>query len=143
MLTPLIEGYKPWEVNIFTLNGSNSRFIEDGIQYFIYECDNLELFANNKIYIAIYEGVSPSKSIFDYNKNGSISFNKEYKGFKALFHIPLDKSKADSKKAKQLLENNKSSNNTDEDDTNDDDSDYTTTKEYTKDGVEFTIKEKK
>ena len=143
MLTPLIEGYKPWEVNIFTLNGSSSKFIEDGIQYFIYECDNLELFANNKIYIALYEGISPNKSIFTYQKDGSISFNKDYKGFKALFNIPLDKSKADPKKAKQLLKNNKLSSDTNEDNIDEDDSDYTTTKEYTKDEVQFTIKEKK
>lgn len=143
MLTPLIEGYKPWEVNIFTLNGSSSKFIEDGIQYFIYECDNLELFANNKIYIALYEGISPNKSIFTYQKDGSISFNKDYKGFKALFNIPLDKSKADPKKAKQLLKNNKLSSDTNEDNIDEDDSDYTTTKEYTKDEVQFTIQEKK
>lgn len=114
MLTPLISGYKPWEVNIFTLGGGKSEFIENGVDYFVYECDSLEMFADHTIYIAVYGGTSPdgesigfspSNDIFAMDSDGSIRFADDYKGQGAIFTVPLDKSKADPQKAEEYLKN--------------------------------------
>lgn len=101
MLSPLVSGYKPWDVNIFTLGGGKSEFIseDDKTDYFIYECNNLEVFADHTVYIALYEGLAPSADIFTQDENGLIHFNSEYKGVKAIFEVPFDKTKADPEKA--------------------------------------------
>lgn len=104
-MSPLVSGYEPWRVNIFTLNGGKSEFIsnDDMVDYFVYECDTLEIFADRTVYIAFYEGVAPSAEIFSFNDDGTIEFNESYTGIKALFEIPLDKSKADAEKAAQIV----------------------------------------
>ena len=104
-MSPLVSGYEPWRVNIFTLNGGKSEFINDDntANYFVYECDTLEIFADRTVYLSFYEGLAPSAEIFKYNADGTIEFNQSYTGIKALFEIPLDKSKADPEKANQLV----------------------------------------
>ena len=56
-MSPLVEGYEPWRLNIFTLNGGKSEFIsgDDMIDYFVYECDTLEIFADRTVYISFFE----------------------------------------------------------------------------------------
>ncbi|MCI8979391.1 MAG: hypothetical protein HFE52_01850 [Clostridia bacterium] len=114
MLTPLISGYKPWDVNIFTLGGGKSEFISDDnmVDYFVYECDSLEMFADHTVYIAVYGGISPdgasagfapSSDIFTMDGDGSIRFADSYKGDGAIFTVPFDKSKADPQKASEVL----------------------------------------
>lgn len=116
MLTPLISGYNPWEVNIFTLGARKCEFItdDDMVNYFVYECDSLEMFADHTVYIAVYgnmsedsnsAGFAPSPDIFAIDEDGSIRFAESYKGVGALFTIPLDKSKANPQKANELLSN--------------------------------------
>lgn len=111
MITPLISGYKPHQVNAFTLGGGRSEFISDDdmTDYFIFECDNVEVFADHTIYMAVYEilpdcGFSPSPDILDMSDDGSIKFSDSFKGAHALFEIPIDKSKANPEAAKRLLE---------------------------------------
>ena len=104
-MSPLVSGYEPWKVNIFTLDGGKSEFISDDnlTDYFVYECDTLEIFADRTIYISFYEGMAPSAEIFKYHTDGTIEFKDSYKGVKALFEIPLDKSKANPEKAAEYL----------------------------------------
>lgn len=103
-LTPLISGYKPWEVNIWTLGGGKSEFMENGVVYFVYECDGIEIFADHTVYIAVYdEGLAPGTDIFTMEDDGSIHFADSYKGNGAIFTLPLDKSKADPEKAAEYL----------------------------------------
>lgn len=105
MITPLVEGYKPWQINIFTLgSGGKHTFIYEGVEYFLVECNSIEIFADKQVYIAVYEGCAPSTTEFDVADNGAISFKESYTGTKALFEIPLDKSKADSDAVKALLD---------------------------------------
>lgn len=108
MITPLISGYKPWEVNIFTLGGGRSEFMENGIDYFVCECDSIKIFADHTVYIAVYGGTTsdgdsagfaPSSDIFTMDADGSIHFADGYKGEGAIFTVPLDKSKANLQKA--------------------------------------------
>ena len=105
MITPLVSGYNPRQVNIFTIgNGGKSSFLYEGIEYFLVECDNISIFADKIVYIAAYEGMVPDEKIFTINDDGSIVFNEIYKGVKALFEVPLDKSKADPEAVKALLQ---------------------------------------
>lgn len=111
MLTPLVSGYLPWEVNAFTLDGGRSEFISDDemADYFIFECNNIEPFADKTIYMAMYEisdefGMAPNNGIFTVNPDGSIRFNDGFTKAHALFEIPIDKSKADPKAIDELLD---------------------------------------
>lgn len=95
-ITPLVEGYNPLDVNIFTIGGgAKQSFIYEGVEYFLLECESIEIFADSKVYVAAYEGIAPSAEIISTSENGEISFNENYTGAKALFELPLDKSKAD------------------------------------------------
>lgn len=111
-LTPLISGYKPWEVNIFTLGGGRTEFMEDGVVYFVCECDSIEIFADHTVYIALYGNrtpedtsvsIAPSSDIFKMEADGSIRFADGYDGLGAIFTVPLEKSKADPQKAEEYL----------------------------------------
>ncbi len=105
-VTPLVSGYEPYKVNIFSLNnGGRQEFIKDGVEYFIIECENLNIFADRTVYIAAYEGLAPGPDKFILNSDGSISYAEKYSGIKAMFTVPLDKSKADPKAAHELLIN--------------------------------------
>lgn len=105
MLSPFVKGYQPWLLNIFTINDVKKRgFIYEGVEYNIFECNNIEIFADNTVYLAVYDGLAPTRSIFSFAEDGTISFNEEYTGVQALFELPLDKSKADVEAANELLE---------------------------------------
>lgn len=106
MVTPLVSGYKPWQVNAFTISGGRSSFLSDGVYYFIFECENLEIFADRTVYIAAYEGMAPGSDEFAMNPDGSICFNDSYKGAKALFTLPFDPSKADHAAVEKLFAEN-------------------------------------
>ncbi len=104
MISPLVSGYEPWRVNIFTLtDGAKHTFIKDGVEYFLVESSNVSIFADHTVYIAVYEGLAPSAEIFKLNNDGSISFADEYDKTKALFTLPLDKALADSEAVNELL----------------------------------------
>lgn len=106
MVTPLISGYKPWQVNAFTLGGGRQDFIYEGVNYFIFECDNIEIFADHTVYIAAYEGLAPSAEQFRMEADGTIQFQESYTGIKAMFTVPLDPSKANPEAVKKLLQEN-------------------------------------
>lgn len=103
VFTPLVSGYKPWHVNAWTLGGGCVSFTLDGVAYYLFECDDLEMFADHTIYLAAYQGFAPSADIFRMNDDGSISFTDGVSGPHALFTIPLDASKADPDAAAQFL----------------------------------------
>ncbi len=105
-ITPLIQGELPWRVNAWTLNGARTEFIyEDMVDYFIFECDNIEVFADREIYLAMYEhGMAPSAEIFEMDADGKIKFKDDCEGAKAIFTLPIDKSKADPKRAQEILD---------------------------------------
>lgn len=95
-ITPLVAGYLPWQVNIWTLGGGVSAFLRDGIVYYIYEFDSVEMFADHTVYLAVYEGGrSPSTEVFTQDADGTISYNPDFTAPHAIFEVPLDASKAD------------------------------------------------
>lgn len=94
-ITPLVAGQTPWEVNAWTLSGGYSSFIQEGVAYYVYEYDCLEMFADHIVYLAAYEGFAPSSDMFCINPDGSIAFQDSFAAPHALFTLPLDASKAD------------------------------------------------
>lgn len=102
-VSPLVEGYAPWRLNAWTLGGGTCTFARDGVLYYLFECDNVEPFADRTVYLAVYPGthIPPSAELFGFDEGtGAIT----PKGDAALFVLPLDRAKADPEKAKALAE---------------------------------------
>ncbi len=93
--TPLVSGYAPRAVNAWTLGGGYSSFVKDGVAYFLFDYQSLEMFADHTVYLAVYQGSVPSNESFTMSADGTISFTDSYKGPHALFTLPMDESKAD------------------------------------------------
>lgn len=104
--TPLVSGYKPWQLNAWTLGGGYQSFVYEGVDYYVFECANIEIFADRTVYLAVYEGMAPSSEIFAMDGEGAISFKEGFSGAQALFTLPLDPSKADPDAVRKLLEDN-------------------------------------
>ncbi|GAA0357109.1 hypothetical protein [Bacillus horti] len=105
-VSPLIKGQEPWRVNIITMNGAYSEIVIDGVMYRMIESDQIEIFADRGVYLAISSG-SPfySNDAFMYDEEtGEIRASEDYSGASLLFDLPLDTSKADPEKAEAYLE---------------------------------------
>ncbi len=65
--------------------------------YRICQCNNVEIFADRTIYVAVIDGSDfYDSSAYVYNEaDGTIARNENYAGLNALFVLPLDASKAD------------------------------------------------
>lgn len=105
-VSPLIEGLNPAQHNIVTMGGSYFEMVEDGVQYRLAECDNVEKFADRRVYLGVNDGTFYNNEAFQYNESsGGISRNDSYQGVNALFVLPLDESKADREAAQEYLKN--------------------------------------
>ena len=98
-VSPLIEGYAPWQVNAWTLGGGTHTFAREGVLYYLFECDNVEPFAHRTVYLAVYHGthIPPDAGTFAISDGGHISVKAGAEA--AMFVLPLDESKADPEKA--------------------------------------------
>jgi len=105
-VSPLVKGLKPWQVNILTMHGGYSETVVDGIMYRLIECDDVEMFADRGVYLAIIGGETfYNKDAFTYNEaTGKVTPNQAYTGTSLLFDLPLDKAKADPAKAAAYLQ---------------------------------------
>lgn len=103
-VTPLVAGCRPWDVNIWTLGGGATGFVRDGVVYYIYDFESVEMFADRTVYLAVYEGGgAPSAQVFVQAEDGSISYNPDFTAPHAIFEVPLDPAKADPAAAEQFL----------------------------------------
>lgn len=101
--SPFVKGKAPWQYNLFVMGGSSESQLIDGIRYYIYECDNLDIFANHGVYLGVSDR-APGAENFCYNKKtGEISVNPKYKGVSVLFEVSLDKTKANEDKAQEAF----------------------------------------
>lgn len=100
-VSPLVEGYAPWRLNAWTLGGGVSSFAQEGVLYYLFECDNVEPFADHTVYLAVYPGthIPPSAELFGFEEATGVITSK---GEAALFSLPLDESKANAQKAEEL-----------------------------------------
>lgn len=104
-VSPLIQGLEPWNYNIASMQGSYMGQIIDGILYRIIEMDSVEIFADRKIYLAVSNTNFYSVEAYNYDsETGIITINESFPKTNVLFDIPMDSSKADSKKAEEYLE---------------------------------------
>ena len=106
-VTALVSGYKPWEVNNWTLHASVTGKEVEGIYYFLLDVGQLGVFADHTVYLAFYTDAqfAPSAEKFTVAADGSITFADSYTGAHAMFVLPLDKSLADPAAAEALLNN--------------------------------------
>ena len=100
--SPLVDGYHVRCVNAWTLGTTTQQFIEDGVIYCLFDCRNLEIFADHPVRFAIYEGGVPNTDLFSMAEDGTISLREGVVG--ALFTLPLDESRADPEAAQTFAE---------------------------------------
>ena len=103
-VSPYIEGLDPARYNASVLGGNNTLFVSDGIQYRLLETDNIECFADRKIYMGVSEGEAYDDKAYVYDSvSGDISRNESYDGVNALFTLSIDSNLADQKKAAEVI----------------------------------------
>ena len=96
LVSPLIKGYNPNEFNMMTMNGGYIDIVEAGVLYRLSECDNIEMFANQDIYLCVSEGTFYNQAAYHFDEaTGEITRNEAFEGVNALFDLPIDSSKAD------------------------------------------------
>lgn len=106
LTSPFIQGLEPWKYNVYTFGGGYSEFVQDGVMYRMAECDDLELFADKEVYLCLADenSVGIINEAYSYDETtGKITRNEAYDGCNALFILPLDRAKADPKKAESYL----------------------------------------
>ena len=100
--SPLVAGYHVSAVNGWTLGATCQSFVEDGVAYYLFDTQNLEMFADHTVYFAIYEGSVPDPALFPTAEDGTISLAEGVTG--ALFTLPLDAEKADPAAAEAFVQ---------------------------------------
>lgn len=104
LVSPFVKGMAPWQFNIYVMGGGYAGQIVDDVLYMIYECGNLELFADKGVYLGVTDS-APSAESYQYDSQTGIIFsNAEYSGLSLLFELELDPSKADPQKAEEYLQ---------------------------------------
>lgn len=105
-ISPLIKGLEPWRINIASMSGAYSETVIDGVMYRLLECDQVEIFADRGVYLAISSGKTfYSTEAFRYDEiTGEIQPREDYPGAAVLFDLPLDAAKADPVKAEAYVE---------------------------------------
>ena len=100
---PVIEGVMPFQ-SCAILNFSASGLERDGILYYLFDYENLEVFADRTVSIALLEGVMfPGPDVLTMDESGKIVYAESYMGIRGMFELPLDESKADPEAAAELL----------------------------------------
>lgn len=103
-VSPYIEGLDPARYNASVLGGNNTLFVSDGMQYRLLETDNIECFADRKIYMGVSEGEAYDDKAYVYDSvSGDISRNESYEGVNALFTLSIDSNLADQKRAAEVI----------------------------------------
>lgn len=104
LASPYIKGLDPAWYNVYTLGGGYGEFVENGIQYRMLEVDNLQMFADQGVYIGVSSGTFFDREAYEFDENsGEITRNEDYEGVNALFSLPLDPEKADPEAAQEFL----------------------------------------
>ena len=103
--TPLVSGYTPWAVNLWTLDSGTRSFAQEGVLYYLVDTQSLEMFADHTVYLAVYQGSSPDRDTFRMDETGAIEFQDDFTAPHALFTLPLDAGKADPAAARAFVEN--------------------------------------
>ena len=98
---PVIDGYRP-DI-LFSAGMSASGYSKDGVLYYLFEYTDIEIFAHENVKLMAFEGMFPTNNIITANDKGEVVYAEGYNGFKAVFELDLDKSKADPEAAAEFL----------------------------------------
>ena len=101
-ITPLVDGYPPQLVNIFSLNGSCASFLQDGRAYYVMDTEDIQIFADHAVYMAVYQGFVPSYKEFSVAEDGTITMREDVVG--CMFTLPLDSALADPEAVQAFFE---------------------------------------
>lgn len=105
LVSPFIKGYNPVDYNAFFFGGGHTDIVEDGVLYRILECDNVEIFADQGLYLGVIDNTFYQREAYLYDEvTGEITRNEAYDGLNALFQLPIDVAKADPVAAKAYME---------------------------------------
>ena len=104
LVTPLLQGEKPWQFNVATLGGNASVILEDGVVYCLVEFNDIMAFADREVYLGVCSGIVPSPDTFLMDEaTGKISANPDDPNFNVVFTLPIDPSYADPARAQAYL----------------------------------------
>lgn len=99
-----IHGLDPNRYSLMSMGGGYTELIRNGIQYRILSMDNIEMFADQGIYVGVSTGTFYDPAAYRYDENtGEMSRNQSYEGVNALFTLPVDPAKADPAAAEAYL----------------------------------------
>ena len=101
-ITPLVAGYPPQSVNIFSLDGGCVSFLQDGTAYYMMDTEDIQIFADRTVYLAVYQGFVPSYQQFSLAEDGTITMREDVVG--CMFTLPLDPSLADPEAVQAFFE---------------------------------------
>jgi len=105
LVSPFIKGYNPVDYNAFFFGGGHTDIVEGGVLYRIMECDNVEIFADQGLYLGVIDNTFYQREAYLYDEvTGEIMRNEAYDGLNALFQLPIDVAKADPVAAKAYME---------------------------------------
>lgn len=105
-VSALIHGKSVMEVNNGTLHAGVSSFVQDGVQYELLECSDLEIFSGMGVSLGVLSTFGEETSAFTYSDaTGLYSINPDFDGMNALFDLPLDTAKADEEAANAYFDN--------------------------------------
>lgn len=91
-VSPLVEGYAPWELNAWILGGYTYTFAQDGTLYYLLECDTIRPYTGSTVYLAVYPGfhIPPAAENFAFDAHtGAITVQAT--ADVAMFTLPLSK----------------------------------------------------
>lgn len=116
-VSPLIHGKDFMVANNGTLNAGVTAFVQDGVQYELLECDNLQIFSGMGVSLGVLENFGEESDAFHYDADtGLYSMNSGFEGMHALFQLPLDETKADMEAANAYFDSIEERNPSSEDD---------------------------
>ena len=98
---PVIDGQRP-DI-LFSAGMSASGYSKDGVLYYLFDYTDLEIFAHENVKLMAFEGMFPTNNIITADDKGKIVYAEGYNGFKAVFELDLDESKADPEAAAEFL----------------------------------------
>lgn len=101
-ITPLVAGYPPQSVNIFSLDGNRVSFLQDGRAYYVMDTKDIQIFADHTVYMAVYQGFVPSYRQFSAAEDGTLTMRGDVVG--CMFTLPLDPALADPEAVQNFFE---------------------------------------
>ncbi|MGN0428371.1 MAG: DUF4179 domain-containing protein [Agathobacter sp.] len=104
-ISALVSGIPFSDMNNANMGGSLTWFVQDGVLYELYTCDNLEIFADRGVYLGVVDMFGRENAAFHMDEeSGAYRKVEDYEGTAALFQLPLDKTLADETAVQQYLE---------------------------------------